>query len=117
EEEELCRVMPVIDAVAHKLRIPISVDTYRARVAQRGIEAGAQIVNDISAFRFDPEMPGIVRNTRAGIILMHSRGDRESLHRQPPMTDPISEIRNDLHGATEIASDAGIARNAIVLDP
>jgi dihydropteroate synthase len=117
EEEELCRVMPVVEAVAHKLSIPISIDTYRSRVAHRALEAGAQIVNDISAFRFDPEMPRIVRDARAGIVLMHSRGSREELHRQPPMANALTEVRNDLQRAAAIAADAGIVRSAVVLDP
>jgi dihydropteroate synthase len=117
EEEELCRVMPVVEAVAHKLSIPISIDTYRSRVAHRALEAGAQIVNDISAFRFDPEMPRTVRTARAGIILMHSRGSREELHRQPPMANALTEVQDDLQRAATIAADAGIVRSAVVMDP
>ena len=63
-----------------KLKIPISVDTYRSEVARRALEAGAQIVNDISAFRFDPAMAEMVSAHRAGVVLMHSRGNREELH-------------------------------------
>ena len=117
EEEELCRVMPVVEAMAHKLSIPISIDTYRSRVAHKALEAGAQIVNDISAFRFDPEMPRIVRDAHAGIILMHSRGSREELHRQPPMANALTEVRDELQRAAAIAADAGIVRSAVVMDP
>ena len=69
------------------MRIPISVDTYRSAVARRAIEAGAQIVNDISGFRFDPTLPEVVRATAAGVVLMHSRGARAEIHRQPPSGD------------------------------
>jgi len=117
EEEELCRVMPIIEAVAHKLHIPLSVDTYRSRVALRAIEAGAQIINDISAFRFDPEMARVVHQTRAGIVLMHSRGNREQLHQQPPMSAPVEEVQDALQHSADIASNAGIRRSAVVLDP
>lgn len=117
EDEELRRVLPVIDALSGTLTIPISIDTYRSRVACRAIEAGAQIVNDISAFRFDPEMPRVVQSARAGIILMHSRGNREELHRQPRMLDPVREVMSELEVSTRLAADAGIARSAVVVDP
>jgi len=117
EEEELRRVLPVIEALSGKLSIPISIDTYRSRVAQAAIEAGAQIVNDISAFRFDVEMPRVVRSSRAGVVLMHSRGRREELHRQPPMADPIGEVQRELRDSIRLAEDAGIERSAIVIDP
>lgn len=117
EEEELRRVLPVIEKLSGKLSIPISIDTYRARVAQIAIDAGAQIVNDISAFRFDPEMARVVRKSQAGVILMHSRGSREELHRQPPMRDPTGEVQRALHASTRLASDAGIEPSSIVVDP
>jgi dihydropteroate synthase len=117
EEEELRRVLPVIETLHGRLSIPISVDTYRARVAQIAIDAGAQIVNDISAFRFEPEMANVVRNTKAGIILMHSRGSREELHRQPPMTNPAEEVRQELQSSAHLAEESGIERTSIVIDP
>jgi len=117
EEEELRRVLPVIETLHGKLSIPISVDTYRSRVAETAIDAGAQIVNDISAFRFDPEMAHVVRKTRAGVVLMHSRGSREELHRQLPMKDPVREVQRELEISTRLAEDAGIERTSIVVDP
>src|SRR5258706_15179367 len=68
EEEELRRVIPVIELLTRSLRIPISIDTYRSGVAGRAIEAGAQIVNDISGFRFDSQLPGVVQSARAGVV-------------------------------------------------
>jgi dihydropteroate synthase len=117
EEEEERRVLPVIEALAGTLKIPISIDTYRSRVARKALAAGAQVVNDISAFRFDREMPAVVREARAGVVLMHSRGSREELHRQPAMTDAIAEIRNDLENSIRVALEGGIPQTAIVLDP
>jgi dihydropteroate synthase len=117
EEEELRRVLPVVEEVSGRLRIPISIDTYRAAVARRAIAAGAQIVNDISAFRFDAEMPRVIEDCHAGIILMHSRGTREQLHSQAPMADPVREIQQRLADAIRQAEQAGIARSAIVVDP
>jgi dihydropteroate synthase len=117
EEEELRRVVPVIEALHGKLRIPISVDTYRSEVARRSLDAGAQIVNDISAFRFDPVMADVSAASRAGVILMHSRGGRDELHLQPPMLNPVEEVRRDLDRAVNSAVAAGIAKAAIVIDP
>jgi dihydropteroate synthase len=115
--EEMRRVLPVIEALAGRLRIPISVDTYRAEVAERALKAGAEIVNDIGAFRFDAGMPGVVARHRAGIVLMHSRGTRETLHLQPPMADAVGETIADLRQAVEAARAAGIVKEAIVVDP
>jgi dihydropteroate synthase len=117
EEVELRRILPVVETLAGSLRIPISIDTYRSTVAQRALASGAQIVNDISAFRFDPEMTMTVQSTRAGIILMHSRGRREELHMQPPMSDPIQEVQDELRLAIQLAAKSGIAKTAIVVDP
>lgn len=117
EEEELRRVLPVIETLSGKLSIPISVDTYRARVAEIAIDRGAQIVNDISAFRFEPDMANVVGKSQAGVILMHSRGSREELHRQPPMADPAGAVQRDLNNSIRLAEDAGIERTSIVVDP
>jgi dihydropteroate synthase len=117
EDEEMRRVLPVIEALAPKLSIPISIDTYRSAVAFRAIQAGAQIVNDISAFRFDERMPHLVAESGAGIILMHSRGTRDSLHRQTRLEDPVGEVLRGLDAAVAQAREAGIRNDAIVLDP
>ena len=117
EEEEMRRVMPVIEALASSLKIPISIDTYRARVAQRALEAGAQIVNDISGLRFDSGIAMVVQRAVAGLVLMHSRGSRETLHTQAPMQDPMNEILDGLAASVDKARRVGIPVNAIVLDP
>jgi dihydropteroate synthase len=117
EEEELRRVLPVVDALQGKLKIPISVDTYRSEVARRALTIGAQIVNDISAFRIDPAMAEMVSAHRAGVVLMHSRGNREELHLQPPMVNATAEVLEDLGKAIGMAIKAGVARSAIVVDP
>jgi dihydropteroate synthase len=117
EDEEMRRVLPVIESLGKTIQIPISVDTYRASVARRAIEAGAQIVNDISGLRFDGEMPRVIRETRAGAVLMHSRGDRNLLHMQARMEDPVREVTEDLTGSAQKARAARIPADAIVLDP
>jgi dihydropteroate synthase len=117
QDEELHRLLPVLDALKGQLRIPISVDTYRSEVARRALEAGAQIVNDISSFRFDPQMAAVVKAYNAGVVLMHSRGGREELHLQSPMEDAMEQVRNDLRSSIAQAMDARIPKTAIVIDP
>jgi len=117
EEEETRRVIPVIDALASELKIPISVDTYRSGVAKRAIEAGAQIVNDISGLRFDHLLPSLIHTTRAGLVLMHSRGPRSEIHHQPETDDPVQTVIDGLEESVEKARQAGIARDALVIDP
>jgi dihydropteroate synthase len=117
EGEEIRRALPVIEALAAVLKIPISIDTYRAAVAKRAIQAGAQIVNDISAFRFDGGMPQVAAETGVGVVLMHSRGSRETLHTQSPMNDPVREVAESLAASAENARAVGIQSDAIVIDP
>jgi dihydropteroate synthase len=117
EEEEIRRVLPVIEGLAPVVKIPISIDTYRSAVARRAIDGGAQLVNDISAFRFDSRMAQIVAETRAGVVLMHSRGSRDKLHLQDRMNDPPTEVFQSLAASIEFALRAGIASSAILTDP
>src|SRR6185295_11442285 len=120
QDEELRRLMPVVDALGGRLKIPISVDTYRSQVARRALQGGAQVVNDISAFRFDPVMAEVVREYGAGVVLMHSRGAREELHTQPALNDAndaIAQVRDDLQRSIRQALEAGIPKSAIVIDP
>jgi dihydropteroate synthase len=117
EDEEARRVLPIVEALGRRLTIPISIDTYRSQIARRALDAGAQIVNDISAFRFDPEMATVVRDHKAAVVLMHSRGNREDLHTQPPMDDAVKQVLADLKKSVQLALDCGIARESIVIDP
>jgi dihydropteroate synthase len=117
EEEELRRILPVIEAVARAVNIPTSVDTWRAGIARRALAAGAEIVNDISGFRFDDNLPRVVKDSRAGVVLMHSRGSRETLHKQARMEDPVREVTDGLLSAAQKARTADISNDAIVLDP
>ena len=117
EQEELRRVMPVLNALCGLLKIPVSIDTFRAGVARRAIEAGAQIVNDISGFRFDQELASVVRNSQAGVVLMHSRGSRDELFDQPVLEHPAKSVQMDLKKTAGLATEAGIPRSSIVLDP
>jgi len=117
EEEELRRILPVIEAAVRTVNIPVSVDTYRANVARRALAAGAEIVNDISGFRFDDNMPRVVKDSRAGVVLMHSRGSRETLHKQSRMEDPVREVTDGLFSSAQNARTADVSSHAIVIDP
>jgi len=117
EEEETRRVIPVIEALARLLKTPISIDTYRASVARRALDAGAQIVNDISGLRFDRDMASVVEGAAAGVVLMHSRGSRETLHRQTRMQNAVEEVLHGLAASVEKARGRGVSAKAIVIDP
>jgi len=115
--EELDRVLPVIEALANRSGIPISIDTTKAAVARAALDAGAAIVNDISALRFEPEVANEVARLGAGLVLMHSRGTPGALHGLPPVADIIEEVTSSLRSSIEIALQRGVKRESIVIDP
>ena len=117
DDEELARVMPVLSALRGQLRIPISIDTRRAVVAEAAIEAGAEIVNDISALRFDPRMAAVIRTTDAGVVLMHMRGAPGTMQKGPFARNVVADVSRGLRQAVERAKRAHIPRGNIVLDP
>jgi len=117
-EEELSRVLPVIEGVLRERpQAVLSVDTYKARVAWAAVNAGAEIVNDISALRWDPEMPGTVAELNCGVVLMHTRGRPDQWRSLAPSPDIVAEVKNELYEWTEKAINAGITRNRIAIDP
>jgi dihydropteroate synthase len=120
-DEELSRVVPVVvAALADHPNVPISIDTVKAPVAAECLGAGASIVNDVSAFRLDADMPRVCATGRAGVVLMHSRGDVADMATFAHATygnDPVSEIAQELTAALDTAQAAGIPRERIVLDP
>ena len=116
-EEELERVIPVVEQLAKRSTIPISIDTTKASVARAALDAGAAIVNDISALRFDFQIADEVVKSGAGLILMHSRGTTGTLHRLPPVEDIIKEVTGGLQGSLAMAERHGVKRESIVLDP
>jgi len=118
EEEERNRVLPVIREL--KRRRPetvVSVDTYKASVARAAIEAGAEVVNDISGFRWDPKMARTVAELKVGAVLMHTRGRPEEWRSLPPIGDPVLLVKRELRQWAEAATLAGIKHNHLVLDP
>jgi dihydropteroate synthase len=111
EAEEQDRVLPVIEKLRRETDVLISVDTYRASTARLAVGAGAHIVNDVFGLQKDAEMAGVVAATRAAVCIMHTGRDRQKL------ADVIEDQFEFLNRSLEIAEDAGIARDAIVLDP
>lgn len=116
-EEELARVLPVVSALAGRIRIPISVDTTKAEVAKQALDAGAAVINDISALCGDPEMAAVVAHAQAGLILMHMRGTPATMQDHPAYAAVVEEIVDFLHARVEAAVAAGIDRDRIAVDP
>jgi dihydropteroate synthase len=118
EEEELRRVLPVIEGVAAAgLPAQISVDTTKAVVARAALAAGATLVNDVSAFRADPEMAAVVAAGGAGCCLMHMRGTPATMQEDPHYDDVVADVRAFLSERLEFAVAAGVPRERIMLDP
>ena len=116
-EEELRRVIPIIEALSKGFDVPLSIDTTKARVAAEALAAGAEIVNDISALRFEPELADVTARFRAGLVLMHSLGTLATLHTLPPVPDIFGEVTQSLRRSIEEASRRGVPRESIAVDP
>ncbi len=116
-EEELKRVIPVIEGIAKRVNFPISIDTYKAKVAEEALNAGASIINDISGLRFDPKMPYIAAKYKVPIILMHIKGTPKNMQLNPQYKALIPEIMEYLRESIIIAKEAGVDENKIIIDP
>jgi dihydropteroate synthase len=116
-EEELRRILPVIQVLRGKLRIPMSVDTRRANVAEVALAAGAEILNDVSALQMDPRLADVARHARAPLILMHMRGTPQTMQRGPFARDVIRDVMAGLRDAVARAKRAGLAKTQLLLDP
>jgi dihydropteroate synthase len=116
-DEELKRVIPVIKTLAQEIDIPISIDTYKSEVASQAIDAGATMVNDISALKFDPAMGQLVADAGIPIVLMHMKGTPKNMQANPAYKDLFGEIIEFLRKAMEKASTACIKRDFIIIDP
>jgi len=115
--EELRRVLPVIEALAGRVTVPISIDTYKASVADAALSAGASIVNDISGLRYDPELAGVVGRRAAPIILMHTRGRSRDMYEQAHYHDVVDEVLDELRESLAFAAGAGVPREQMLVDP
>ncbi|HEX7424793.1 MAG TPA: dihydropteroate synthase [Terriglobales bacterium] len=118
EEEERRRVLPVIrDLKRRRPDAVVSVDTYKASVARAAVDVGAEVVNDVSGFRWDPKMAKTLAELKVGAVLMHTRGRPEEWRSLPPIGDPVLMVKRELRQWAEAATLAGIKRDHLVLDP
>ncbi|WP_420264760.1 dihydropteroate synthase [Candidatus Magnetominusculus dajiuhuensis] len=116
-EEELRRTIPVIEALAGSIPVAISIDTYKAGVAERALQAGAEIVNDISGLRFDPDMAGVAALYEAAVVIMHIKGTPKDMQKNPVYEAIFSEIEDYFNRSIEMALAAGVKKDLIILDP
>ena len=117
EAEERARVLPIVEALAKRVSVPISVDTYKAGVADAVLEAGAAIINDVSGLRYEPALGPVVARRGAAIVLMHVRGRSMDMYQHASYLEVVDEIRDELRQSLAFASGAGIPREAIIVDP
>jgi dihydropteroate synthase len=116
-EEEVARILPVLRRLSRMIRIPLSVDTTKASVAEIALDEGATLVNDVSGLRYDSALAEVAARHRAGLILMHSRGRSREMYREAVYASVAREVRAELQASLDRALAAGVAREAIVLDP
>jgi dihydropteroate synthase len=117
EDEELRRVLPVVERLAARVDVPISIDTYKASVARAAVAGGATIINDISGLQYEPALATVAAETGAALILMHTRGRSSGMYDLAVYDDPASEVARELEQAIARATRAGVARDAIIVDP
>ena len=117
ESEELRRVLPVVEGLAAGSGVPVSIDTYKSRVAREALERGATIVNDVSGLLYDEDLGRVTAAAGAAIVLMHTRGRSRDMYKDASYGDVVADVSAELEQAISRAEAAGIQRNAIVLDP
>jgi dihydropteroate synthase len=117
EADELARVIPVFERLRGRIRVPLSIDTYKAGVAGAAVEAGASIVNDISGLGYDPRLGDVVARAGAGLVLMHTRGRSRDMYREAGYDDVTGDVSAELQRALARADAVGVPRTQIVLDP
>ncbi len=115
--EELKRVIPVIEALSKKIDVPISIDTYKAEAARQALNAGASIINDISGMRFDPMMAKVAAEANAPVIIMHMKGSPRGMQKRPVYKDVVKEIISFFKERISYAIKNGIKKNKIIIDP
>ena len=116
-DEEIKRVVPVIEALSRRFDTPLSVDTTKSEVARAALDAGAAVVNDVSALRFDFYIADAVARAGAGLVLMHSRGTPATMHRLPPVAEIMEEVVSSLRASVRMAERRGVKHESIVIDP
>ncbi len=116
-EEEMRRVLPVIERLATETGVALSIDTYKASVAREAVSRGATIINDISGLLYDPQLGTVAAETRAALVLMHTRGRSAKMYAHAAYEDVVAEVRTELSGAMDRARSAGVRPESIILDP
>jgi dihydropteroate synthase len=116
-DEELRRVLPVVEQLAREGGVPVSIDTYKAIVAREAVARGATIVNDVSGLQYDDALAGEIAESGAAVVLMHNRGRSRNMYGSAAYTDVAGEVVTELQAAIGRATGAGIARDSIVVDP
>ena len=116
-EVELSRLMPVLEGVVARVRVPISVDTYKARTASAALDAGAAIINDVSGLAYDPPLAAIVAAHDAALVLMHTRGRPKTMYAEAEYEDVLRDVSRELGASIKCAVDGGVARDRIIVDP
>lgn len=116
-DEELRRLIPVVDRLVKEVKAPLSIDTYKAEVARQVLERGASIINDISGLRFDPQMSRVVAEFGCPVIVMHIKGTPKNMQDNPVYKDVIGEVKAYLQESLDLAVNAGLAREKVIIDP
>ena len=116
-DEELARVVPVLDRLVGRVRVPVSIDTYKAEVARIALDHGAAIVNDVSGLLYEPALAGVVAECAAALVLMHNRGRSRDMYREAAYDEVGVEVAGELGDRVDTAIEAGVARSRIIIDP
>jgi dihydropteroate synthase len=116
-EEELRRVIPVIEELAKRIKTPVSIDTYKSRVAKEALDSGASMVNDITGLRFDPEIKKVVAKYDVPVVLMHIQGTPKNMQESPKYENLLEDVKSYLSQSISIAEKAGIGEDKIIIDP
>lgn len=114
--EEIKRVLPIIEALAKRFDVPISIDTTKSEVAEKAIQAGAEIINDISGLRFDKKIAAVAAKNKTGLVLMHLRGNFETMHNLPPVENILEEVSQGFRESLSQAYRVGVEKERIILD-
>jgi dihydropteroate synthase len=115
--EELARVLPVLERLAGRIQVPVSIDTYKAEVAEAALDRGVSIVNDISALGYDSALAAVVARRRAAVVLMHNRGRSREMYREARYDDVVRDVTLELARLVAAAESAGVLRAQIIVDP
>lgn len=116
-DEELARVLPVLCGLSGRLRVPVSIDTYKADVARAALDHGAAIVNDVSGLRYDPALAGVAAARGAALVLMHTRGRPNAMYTGAVYGDVVAEVTEELRSSIACAAAAGVPLDCIIVDP